>query len=318
MGVTQIREVFILTSSIQYQATLDVLIRKRSELSKQLETAEISLENLKKDMDAEKADVERLEEESFMTSLLKLLRLHEGKLTKESEEYLKAKLTFERQTYEVAEMSGQLTNLERRIVELTKESETYQKTLSSRLTAFQNMAEDSPNRVLYNKMSEKERLLKAECTEIEEAIEACRRAINTKNEAMGLLESAESWASWDAWAGGGLITDMVKYDKLDAVQVAFKHLTTDLNHLKREMADIGDTVSLELSNIDSATKFFDIWFDNFFTDMKVKAQVHAQIEALKVLSSELSKLCATLDYRYQVATGDLKASIEAIEAIVME
>lgn len=307
-----------LTSSIQYQATLEVLKRKQADQYEQLKRSKENLSKLCTQMQEEKADVDRLETDGFTTSLLKLLRLHDGKLTKESEEYLKAKLNFERQEFEVEEAERQLGLLVSRIKEVETEAASYQETLSYRTKALEALPNGDPQRAVYENFANKERALKSESVEIEEAIEACKRAIETKNTAMNLLESAESWATWDAWAGGGLITDMVKYEKIEAVQVQFKKLSADINQLKREMSDLGENVSLKLADIDSATQLFDVWFDNIFTDLKVKAQIYAQIEALQVLATQLNTLNDSLSERYQVTIGGLKACTEALEGLLMD
>lgn len=306
-----------MTSSIQYQATLEVLRRKKAELESQLIQGAAQREALHRDMEAEKADVTRLESDSFIVSLLKLLNLHEGRLTKESEEYLKAKLDYERKCFEVEEAEGQLTVLDRRIRETEVAQSAYQKTLTTKLAAFEALPKDAPQRAVYQKLTEKEMKLKAECVELEEALDACRRAIDTKDAAMVLLKSADSWATWDAFAGGGLLTDMIKYEKIEAVQNAFKSLSADLAHLGRELADVDESASLERINIDSTTKVFDIWFDNIFTDFKVKAQIQSQIEALHLLEGQLSSLRLSLESRQEVAEGGLKACIQALEDTLM-
>ena len=306
-----------MTSSIKYQNAFEVLTRKRRDLEKYIEDGQQRLENLKSEMEAEKADVDKLENEGFTSSLLKLLGRYEGKLSKEQEEYLKSKLKYERQIFEMEEMAGQLVNLNRRIEETAAEMDAYQKSLDQKYKALESMPENAPDRVVFEKFAAKERELKASCTELEEAMKACKDAIVTKNEVILLLESAESWATWDAWAGGGLLTDMVKYEKLDAVQLVLKKLQANLNFLKRELADVDVQIDFELSQIDETTKFFDIWFDNFFTDMKVKAQILAQLEVMKQLSKELERLENSLDYRYQTTVGHHQASIEALESTLM-
>ena len=53
-----------------------------------------------------------------------------------------------------------------------------------------------------------------------EALEAYNAGVTAHQhlaDAVRLLESARSWSTWDTFGGGGMITDMVKYDKLDQV-----------------------------------------------------------------------------------------------------
>lgn len=307
-----------MVSSVQLEATIEVLQRKAMDQLKQLERSRIELEKLHHKMVSEKEDVDKLESESFKSSLFKLLRIHDGQLTKEHEEYLRAKLDYERKVFEVEESERQLRHLETKISEVKGDHKAYKSALDERVSQILTLPTDSPERNVYEKFVSKERAFKAECVEIHEAIEACKRAQEATDKAKELLKSAENWAFWDTWGGGGLITDMVKYEKIESVQIEFKRLAAELAHLKRELADVGESPSLEFTNIDSGTKAVDVWFDNIFTDMRVKEQIIQQIEAVKILENQLVKVRDTLDHKIQTAESGLRAATETLETILME
>lgn len=305
-------------SSVQLQATLEVLNRKAKDQLMLLGSLKRKKDDLYEVMVSEREDVERLESENFKTSLFKLLRIHDGQLTKEQEEYLRAKLAYENHCFEVEEASRQLRVLEEKAAEAKKALDTYQSELGEKAKALLKLAPESPKRVVFEKFTLKERTFKQECVEIEEAIEACKRAIVSKTKAKDLLDDAKDLAFWDTWGGGGLLTDMAKYEKLEAVQVEFKRLKIELEHLLRELSDVGEMPSLEVLHIGEGTKAMDIWFDNIFTDHRVKEQISEQITSLVVLEGQLSRVADHLEHRYQAALSGLRASTEAVENLIME
>lgn len=295
-----------------------MLKRKHQEQNILLEHMQKKLNTLQKNMISEEEDVQQLENDTFKSALFKLIRIHDGQLSKEQSEYLKAKLDYENYVFEVSESERQLNQLSLKIKETENEIQNYKNDLGDRVAQLNQLESNAPERMLLEKFVNKEKACKSECVEIEEAVAACERACEAKNKAMNLLSSANDWAFWDTWGGGGLITDMVKYEKIEEVQVQFKQLASELNHLKRELSDVGQSVRFDMISMDPATKGLDIWFDNIFTDLRVKEEIQSQISAVKLLDQELSQVQSTLNQKSQVAEGALKASTEALENFLLD
>ncbi len=87
-----------------------------------------------------------------------------------------------------------------------------------------------------------------------------------------LLGNARSWSTWDTFGGGGLLTDMVKYDRLDKVTALVRRADLALGRFSRELADVG-MAGVGGVRVDGITRAFDIWFDNIFTDMAVRSRI---------------------------------------------
>lgn len=307
-----------LASSIQLEATLEVLKRKYNEQKSLLAKMNNNLTKLQQHMKSEEEDVQQLEGDTFKAALFKLIRIHDGQLSKEQSEYLKAKYAYENHQFEITEAEKQLNLLERKVRETELELQSHKSTLYERMDALNRLEPNTPQRVLFEKFVAKEKDCKSECVEIEEAIAACERAWEAKLEVQNSLSSADDWAFWDTWGGGGLITDMVKYDKIDDAQVQFKRLSAELSHLKRELSDVGQSISFDMVAMDPMTKGLDIWFDNIFTDLKVKDEIQNQISVVNLLNHELSTVRLNLDQKYEVAQGALKASTEALENFLLD
>ncbi len=307
-----------LASSIQLEAVLDVLKRKYEDQKVLLENMNMNSIKLQQNMKSEEEDVQQLEGDTFKAAFFKLIRIHDGQLSKEQSEYLKAKYDFESYQFEISEAEKQLNVLNGKVRETELELQNYKSTLHERMETLNRLAANTPQRMLFEKFISKEKACKSECVEIEEALSACERAWTAKKQVQKTLSSADDWAFWDTWGGGGLITDMVKYDKIDEAQVQFKQLSAELSHLKRELSDVGQSINFDMGSIDPMTKGLDIWFDNIFTDMRVREEIQSQIRAVNLLNEELSSVKQNLNQKYEVAQGALKASTEALENFLLD
>ena len=130
-----------------------------------------------------------------------------------------------------------------------------------------------------------------------------------------LLAGAQSWSTWDTFGGGGLFTDLMKYDKLDQVGDALRRADLALGAFSRELADV-DLSGVEAVNLDGLTQAFDVFFDNIFTDLRVRSRIQdAGIRVDRVLRSVEDTLHA-LDLRGRAIADELAALTTRREAIL--
>lgn len=307
-----------MNSSIQIEASIEALKKKKSSLELLIGEMDLKYQALVKRKNSEEADVNKLNEESFMTSFLKLIKLHEGKLSKESEEYLRAKLDLEKHESEWAVSKKQLHTLEARIFELELSLKDHQEVLDRQKNKILALPVETPQRVLYTKLRDKYLLLQNEGIEIQEAITAHEQAASSLMLTMGQLDNADSWATWDVWGGGGLLTDMIKYEEIDTAKVEMERLSAHLKILSRELSDIDSMANLAIFELDEMTVAFDIWFDNFFTDYSVREEIRSQISSLENLGQKLSLLKTQLLYKLESNHGSLNACSESLEHLLLE
>ena len=137
------------------------------------------------------------------------------------------------------------------------------------------------------------RLLRAEARAAREAHPAGTRARAHLLDAHRLLGSASSWSAWDTFGGGGLFTDMMKYDQLDKVGEALRRADAALGAFSREMADLR-LAGVDAVNLDGMTQAFDVFFDNIFTDLQVRSRIqqagHRVVHALTKIDLALQDL----------------------------
>ncbi|CAN5451867.1 hypothetical protein BH10ACT10_BH10ACT10_10800 [soil metagenome] len=121
-------------------------------------------------------------------------------------------------------------------------------------------------------LAERRGVLTAEDQEGREAFDAGVAARTHLLHARQLLGSAQSWSTWDTFGGGGLVTDLMKYDKLDQVGDALRRADHALGAFSRELADV-HVSGVEAVNLDGMTRTFDVFFDNIFTDLRVRSRI---------------------------------------------
>ena len=114
---------------------------------------------------------------------------------------------------------------------------------------------------------------RASTKEVREAAAAGEQAAATLARAQEVLGSAGSWATYDTFFGGGMLTDMVKYDRMDEAQRLLHDADQALRRLSVELADVGMTAVVSGLSVDGLTRAFDVWFDNIFTDWSVKSRI---------------------------------------------
>lgn len=114
--------------------------------------------------------------------------------------------------------------------------------------------------------------LVAERREIEEADTAGREAFTHLDAAVQLLEKARSWSTWDTFGGGGMLTDAIKYDRMDQAAVSLREADARLRKLRVELADV-DLSGVPDVGVDVLLQTFDVWFDNIFSDWSVRSRI---------------------------------------------
>ena len=113
---------------------------------------------------------------------------------------------------------------------------------------------------------------RAQLAEVNEALDAAEHAIEALDAARAKISSAGSWATYDTFFDGGLLTDMVKYNRLDEASALIRRADEALRHLSVELADVGvgGVGEVTISGLDQA---LDVWFDNIFSDWSVKNRI---------------------------------------------
>lgn len=268
------------------------------ERSKKLHTrileAEKEVDTLLAEYEAESLDVEQMKSEKLSVYILKLIGRYEGKLDKEMQQMLSAKMRYDKALEKLKELRLQSDELENRLESLYTEKRVYEEELGKREEMLKNSI-NSEASIAYRELDKMQDSLSKQLGETKEALRAANRAISTVDTAMEHLGSAESWATYDVWFKGGIISHMAKYSHIDNAEEAFHRLSSQLEELKRELSDVDISGVSGFSGIDSTTRAIDFWFDNIFTDLNVRSRIRNDSEQLSGTRRQINNIIRRLD-----------------------
>ena len=110
------------------------------------------------------------------------------------------------------------------------------------------------------------------------------------------LGSAENWGTWDV-IGGGLLTDMMKYSRLDEAQHSMEQMQSALRRYRRELADVA---ALHIGDFrpDGFTWTLDVLFDNIFFDWSVLEQISNSRDRVEDLRRQVGRTQGQLNLEF--------------------
>lgn len=288
---------------------------ERTQLLRRLEASEPHLEHLeakiaalRSRLDDETADVERLESFSVARIWSQVKGSHLDDLERETAEREAARYAVAEAEARLEQMRRDRAALESRLGELLHADRRYKEALARKEEWLAERA--TPEGAELAEIAERRGQLTALDAETREAFAAGQQAHQLLGHAAMLLGSAGSWSTWDTFGGGGMLTDMMKYGKVDQATEALRRADHALARFSRELADV-HLPAVAAVQVDQMMRTFDVWFDNFFTDMAVRSriqdasgrvaralgQVERALEAVAAQGRDLQREIASLDRR---------------------
>ena len=257
------------------------LFNAEENLSKYQEALEKAIANLEK----ENRDLERLRNDSFSNTLLKLFGNFDRRYDKEYREIIGAKVEFDK-AYAMKIAAA------RRVKEV--EADIEEKKLRLR-----NIKEDVLRRHpdMNQVISERQQQILAiqhEWRETNEAEQAGLAVLEALSDIISGLDAADAISTWDLITDSSLILDFLKNDKLDAAEASLLHLEQTVYTFARELRDLDFVFESDLETISSTQRALDIFFDNLFSDWGTKVIIEKNIENLKKLQDSTEDVMESL------------------------
>lgn len=257
------------------------LFNAEENLSKYQEALEKAIANLEK----ENRDLERLRNDSFSNTLLKLFGNFDRRYDKEYREIIGAKVEFDK-AYAMKIAAA------RRVKEV--EADIEEKKLRLR-----NIKEDVLRRHpdMNQVISERQQQILAiqhEWRETNEAEQAGIAVLESLSDIISGLDAADAISTWDLITDSSLILDFLKHDKLDAAEASLLHLEQTVYTFARELRDLDFVFESDLETISSTQRALDIFFDNLFSDWGTKVIIEKNIENLKKLQDSTEDVMESL------------------------
>ena len=275
---------------------------KYQELQAQRKSVAQRVRQLEKIKQSEQADVDRLERGSLAAFFYQMVGRMDEKMDKEQQEAYAARVRYDAAARELASIDADLARLEAKLKELSGCEQRYQDALMQRFQEIK--ATNSP--AAQELMESESRVvdLKLRRREIREAIQAGKKALKRTEAVLESLDSARGWSTMDL-IGGGVWSDLAKYDHLDEAQEQVEQLQVDLRRFKTELADVEINADIQVT-VEGFLRFADFFFDNLFTDWEVRDHIDQSIEQVKDTRRQIQRVLDKLERM----EGSIKAQLE--------
>lgn len=246
----------------------------------------------------ELADVEKLEKLSFGKLLAKIAGSYEEKHRKEYQEYVSAKAAMDDWECRIEEQKRLIQRYGNDIFRLKGERKALMQRIREEYPEGQELAEleEGQRRYLLRKRKE-----------LQEARDAASQVMMHAKEAREKFSSADSWATWDTFLGGGLLGDLAKYSYQDEGVAAVHRMLTAASQLKKELADVGTVFDGNIDSMEGGIRAWDMMFDNIFTDWSVKERIRGNLAETEEYCVKVERLLADLSDRIRAVDRELKA-----------
>lgn len=124
--------------------------------------------------------------------------------------------------------------------------------------------------------------------ELLQARDALEKTLSQVKSVKEEVTSAQNWGLFDLLAGDFFIS-FLKRNKITRVNERMEQLRQSLSQAKKELADVDMELLTEISN-SSRDYFWDVWFDNIFTDFRVQGQLDRVAGQLDQLEKQLRSI----------------------------
>lgn len=135
----------------------------------------------------------------------------------------------------------------------------------------------------------------ADTREVDEAIWAGERALDSLREAKAKLDSARNWGIYDI-IGGGMLSSMVKHSKMSSANEWVAQANRDLKRFAKELRDVDeDGLYVQAGSLAST---MDIFFDNVFSDFIVQNRINEARGEIDRMIDRIERTVWDLKNRY--------------------
>ena len=257
------------------------LFNAEENLSKYQEALEKAIANLEK----ENRDLERLRNDSFSNTLLKLFGNFDRRYDKEYREIIGAKVEFDKAYAMKIAAARRVKEVEADIEEKKLRLRNIKEDVLRRHPDMNQVIRERQQQIL---------ALQHEWRETNEAEQAGIAVLEALSDIISGLDAADVLSTWDLITDSSLILDFLKHDKLDAAEASLLHLEQTVYTFARELRDLDFVFESDLETISSTQRALDIFFDNLFSDWGTKVIIEKNIENLKKLQDSTEDVMESL------------------------
>lgn len=280
----------------------DRLRRRRDTTADHVDWCEKKVAEARRALQDESADVAALESFSWSRIAAGFAGTRDSDLMRERSEEEAARYAVAAAEAPLAAAVEELAAAEHALATLGDVDAAYARALDARQAELEGTSGPTARRL--REIAQRRGELLAQDRELVEAHSAGRAAAQLFADADGLLGSARSWSTWDAFGGGGMLTDAMKYDRLDQATRVLQRADVALGRFARELGDVGPG-GIGALGTGGLTRTFDVFFDNIVSDLAVRSRITDAAERVTVASSAVARALGRLELQRADVTREL-------------
>lgn len=262
------------------QGTMEALTKKINAAEESVQAYADRYVEAQEEYQRETQEFEEAESESFSNFLRSVVGRQEQRIEKEREEMIQARVERDVAERELAGAEAHLGHLTKKLDEVKQEIEEVREELLNEDAVFsEKVQEEKAKRIEWQQTF----------VEVDEAVRAGKAVLRNINRAIDELNSADGWATWDMF-GGGLVSDLIKYDKIDEAEELMVDVEISVERYQSELKDISPQFRPVFTFVSSSHRAIDIFFDNIFIDISTKKRIQENIEELYAFKKEVKEL----------------------------
>lgn len=272
--------------------------------------------DLKKIMEDEQEDVDRLNRKSLTAFLYRASGKMEEKLSKEEEEALAAVVKYDSAEKELQAVEEDIAYYEKQASGLPDCKLQYERMLEAKKEEIKESGNIEAEKIL--EMERQIAAIENRRKEVREAINAGERAHSIAEETLDGLKSAKNWGMVDL-IGGGIMSDVIKYDKLKSVKDRTSALQMALRTFRTELADVSSQIEGPLQvEVGEFLHFADYFFDGIFTDWMVYDKIKVSQERAEQTYSQIQGILEQLRKMQEQLHTEEEQKRRELEQIVLK
>lgn len=289
---------------------------KLADLYNQQNELEKKAADLKKIMEDEQEDVDRLNRKSLTAFLYRASGKMGEKLSKEEEEAFAAAVKYDAAAKELQAVEEDIAYYEKQASGLPDCKIQYERMLEAKKEEIKESGNIEAGKIL--EMERQIAAIENRRKEVKEAISAGERARSIAEETLEGLQSAKNWGMVDL-IGGGIMSDVIKYDKLKSVKDRTSALQMALRTFRTELSDVSSRIEGPLQvEVGEFLHFADYFFDGIFTDWMVYDKIKVSKERAEQTYSQIQGILEQLRKMQEQLLAEEEQKRKELEQIVLK
>lgn len=267
---------------------------------------------LKKILDKERNDFEKLQSLSLASVFSSLLGKKEDQLDKEKEEYLLAKLKYEDAVENISKLEEEIEEIKAILEDYSDINKKHRELVVEKEELIIQEGGISGIRLKDELLNIDE--LKIDIKEVKEAIDAGERTLDSLERVRDRLQSAKGWGTWDM-LGGGLISNIAKHSAINDANAMTADVQHNLKSFKKELSDVNEFTDIQV-NLSSFASFADFFLDGIFVDWFVQTKINTSLDNVNGTIGKIESIINDLRRNLTNLEINLKESRLRVEEIL--